>query len=350
MSKMPKEQFDKSLARLESLSKAQLHHTPQSSRVSEWAGSREQDQNEHEDGIDDGGTDYTGVRKSLANKMSKGGQLTPAEVAIYNGQDPRAYIADKVTKGESLTSAETWAIKGGMAQMGEDMDAMKSTGKAKPGPAGTPGEDDSATSVEHTNAGSKEDEIEQDAKKSLESELSKSQTVQQGIEMSPFLYEFVRGVGEALRGTEARVQKSVAAALAPIVTRTAQLEKSLHEFAQGQHEFNKSLADGVIAIGHQVSGSAELVNAQASSAARAPMSQLRSVPTQGGAPGVTAVAKSFGGQGGPDLNKAQIVDTMFEMVKSQKLQPQEVIKFESTGQMTPQVEEQVRAFYAGAGR
>lgn len=341
---MPKEEFEKSLARLESFAKSQLHNTPQSSRTKAWAGSTEQDINEHESDIDDNGTDYNGVKKSLAAKLSKGVALTSAEAAIVSGSDPRQFIADKITKGLSLTAAERWAIKGGVAQMfGKDDDEEFGKAKDMPGKAKAPGEAKDANSVPPTNVGDKEDEIEQDAKKSLDSAIAKSQTLQSGIEMSPFLYEQTRALGEALKGTEARVVKSVMSAIYPIIKRVENLEKGLNGFATDQQDFNKSLADGVIAIGHQVSGTASLTNVAASQAARAPRSQLRSVP------GVQAVNKSFG-HGAADINKSQVIEAMGEMVKSQKLNHLELIKYETTGQMSPQTQQEVMAAIQGAGR
>jgi hypothetical protein len=347
---MPKEEFEKSLARLESFAKSQLHHTPASSRTTSWAGSSEQDQNEHEDGIDDNGTDYNGVKKSLAAKMAKGGNLTAAEVAIYNGQDPRAYLADKVTKGQKLTAVEQWAIKGGMPfGMDEEEDMYAKKSSPMPSKANAPGENKDANSVPNTNAGDKEEEIEHDAKKSLEGAIAKSQTLQSGIEMSPFLYEQTRALGEALKGTEARVVKSVMAALSPIVARVATLEKSVAGFASEQQDFNKSLADGVIAIGHQVSGTAELADVAASQAARAPRSQLRSIA--GGQGGVQAVSKSFGGgAGAEDISKSQVIEAMGEMVKSQSLSHLDLIKYETTGQMSPKTQQAVMAELTGTGR
>lgn len=346
MATIPKEEFDKSLARLESLAKAQLHHTEQSSRTREWAGSKETDEDEYKDGIDDNGTDYNGVKKSLASKLAKGGSLTSAEACIVSGHDPRPAIADKVSKGQDLTPAENWAIKGGVEKMMAACGKDVSKGNEKPGAAGTPGEAKDANSVPPTNAGDNtDDEIEADAKKSLDGAVSRSAALQKGIEMSPFLYEFTRAMSEALRGTEARVAKSVAAAVAPLVQRVDALEKAQSGFQAEQMEFNKSLADGVVAIGHQVEGTAQLADVAATQAAHAPRSQLRAIPG-----GVQPVQKSFDGNTGNELTKSQITEAMCDMVKSNKLNRLDVIKFETTGQISPQVRQEVMAYVQGAGR
>src|SRR5690606_39193644 len=103
---------------------------------------------------------------------------------------------------------ESWAAKGGFAQI--------SKGNDKPTKAGTPGEADDANSVPDSHAGDKETEIEHDAKKSLDAALAKSQYASRGLEMSPILAEFASALGHALRGVEQGVAKSIANAFAPV--------------------------------------------------------------------------------------------------------------------------------------
>jgi len=181
MANINKGEFQKSLERLETMAKGQLYHTPSDSSVGEagW-GSSETDQNEWDNGIDDNGTDYNGmsyksVRASLADKVAKSQALSPAEVAIAKGANPLPLIGSKLAKGESLTKAENWAVANSFQGIAK--------GKAKPGPAGTPGEDDDAGSVVDSHAGGKDDEVEGDAKKSFN-----SPELQKGLEISPFLH------------------------------------------------------------------------------------------------------------------------------------------------------------------
>jgi hypothetical protein len=105
MSTMNRGEFQAALGRLDALSKGQLYHTPSDSNPGTWAGSGQEDQNEHEDGIDENGTDYNGVKKSLANKVAKSLALTPAEVAIASGNKAacRKSIGEKIAKGAKLT-------------------------------------------------------------------------------------------------------------------------------------------------------------------------------------------------------------------------------------------------------
>jgi hypothetical protein len=143
--------------------------------------------------------------------------------------------------------------------------------------------------------------------------------------------------------------KSIAKSLATIAARVEGIEKSFAD----QGEFNKSLADAVVGIGQHVAGGAELAGASNSLPAGAPKSQLRAV--QGTTGQLTQINKSFNGPGGLEsgelaMAKSQVVDAMYEMVKAQKLNPLELVKFESTGQLNPQVQQAVLTFAQGGGR
>lgn len=341
MSAILKSDFGKSLAQLEKMSKGQLFHTSSDSSPGNWAGANPEDVDSMGDNIDANGTDYNGVKKSLANKVSKGQKLTPAETAIVKGQNPLKLVADKISKGESLTPAEAWVVSKGMETFG----VKKSE---------APGEAKDANSVPETHAAD-DDEVEAEVAKSLDTEVSKSAELSKGIEMSPFLYEFTRAMGEALKGTEVRVQttvaKSLASAVAPILQRLETVEKSYGAYVADQGAFNQALAEAVSGIGHQISGTAQLAAAAASTPVGAPKSQLRSV--QGGQ-GVNVVNKSFG-PGGLDmsdeaLNKSQIVNIMTELVQKGNLNALEVIKYESTGEMRPEIQQRVMAAIQGVAR
>ena len=348
MSSVTKTDFHAALDRLEAMAKGgatQLHHTASDSVPGSHAGVATSDyQDEHKDGIDENGTDYSGVKKALSAKVEKSQALTPAEVAIVKGQDPRPLIAQKVSKGESLTPAELWVTKGGYAKMQKASEM--------PCEAGKPGEADDASSVPDTHAGKNEnDEIEADAKKSLDSAVSETSHLRKGLEMSPILAEFARAMGAALQGTEARTVQAINKALSPVVERISALENSLSKSVSEQGEFNKGFAETLVGIGQHVAGNSEVNASQATLPAQAPKSQLRAVP---GGQGVQAVQKSFGPGGlevGTDaLTKSQIVNTMTDMVKSGKINALEVIKFETSNQINPQTEKLVSDYLQAAGR
>lgn len=362
MSTINKNAFHAALTNLENMAKAQgatqLHHTSSDSNPGSHAGTNTNDyQDEHTDGIDDNGTDYDGVKEALGQKVEKSQALTQAEVAIIKGQDPRPFIAEKVSKGESLTAAESWVVKGGYDKMkkmgmGSDLE-MANKGADKPTSAGTPGEAKDSNSVPDSHAGeSEQDEIEHDAKKSLGGAVAQSQTLRKGLELSAFLTEFTRAMGEALQGTEARtaqrVSKSVSAAITPIVERVAKLEQDVAKSFANQEEFNKGLGQTVVGIGQQIVGRSEVEAANAHAPVGAPKSQLRAAPQ-----GVQAVEKSFGPGGLPNgsqaLAKSQAIDAMSELVQKGQLDSLEVCKFEMTGEISPQVQQLVMAHISGQG-
>lgn len=334
MSKIKNDEFQKSLDRLQSLAKgSQLYHTESDSDPGSWPGGTQEDLKETSDGdihIDDNGTDYQGVRKSLAEKVRKSLALTPAEVAIAEGKNPMPLIGQKVSKGLNLTAAEQWAVKSGFK-------GMIAKGNEKPTESSdTPGEGDDANSVPPTNAGDNtNDEIEPDAKKSFNSAVKGSLELQKGIEASPFLYEFVRAVGEALSGSETRTQKSVMAAVEKYGHKLATIEKALSD----QQAFNKSLAATVVGIGELVSGGQNALAAAASAPAGGPRSQTRS--------GIAVINKSLDGDGLDALNKAQVSDVMTNLVKSGELGPLDVIRFESTGELPPSARQKVVSYLNG---
>lgn len=367
MSTMNRDEFHAALGRLDALSKGQLFHTSSDSNPGTWAGTGQEDQNEHEDGIDENGTDYNGVKKSLAAKVAKSKALTPAEVAIASGDKAgaRKSIADKITKGTKLTQAEKWALnKGFPFGKDDDKDDAEKSGVSKgndtPTKAGKPGETELPTKVPDSHAGDADEPIEGDAKKSLGGAINGTEHLKKGIEMSPILAEFARAMGAALEGTEARtalrISKAIGEAVAPLMARVETLEKGLNGFGQNQDAFNKSFAEAMVGIGQQLAGGAEVAGVAGGAPAGGPKSHLRAIPggQQNGAPGVQVVQKSFTGPGGLDVGgeafaKSQISDAMIELVKGGQLNQLEVIKFETSGEMNPAVRNMVIGRLQAAG-
>lgn len=358
---MEKAQFHNALNRLETMAKGgatQLHHTSSDSNPGSWPGGAQSDQNEHEDGIDDNGTDYNGVRKSLALKIENSEALTPAEVAISKGlvEDAGGFIQHKINSKETLTPVENWFFRGGwneVAEIAKGVEGANKNSSPKPSPAGAPGEDDDAASVGSTHGGEKESSVEGDAKKSFAEEVANSETLQQGFELSPFLYEFTRAHAEGLDGIEARISKNIYDMIAPLYEHIEYLETELGKSIKDQGEFNKAFGETIVGIGQHVAGNADVQQQQAQMPAGPPKSQLRAIPgglqeQQSIPQGIQPVAKSFD-LGGLDvgenaLNKTQIVNAMVELVKAGKLNALDVSKFEMTGEIAPQVENMVKSF------
>lgn len=357
-SNIGKSDFQAALNRLEAMAKGQgqtqLFATPSDSNPGTWAGSSQTDVDEHTDGIDENGTDYTGVKKALAAKVAKSKALTPAEVAIVKGEDPRPIIGQKISKGKKLTAAERWVLKGGAKffkkndeeeEEGEEEEPKAEKGKkiakasTKPEEAPASGTQDDAGKVPGSNAGANiDDEIETDAKKSLGKSIGETQSLRKGIEMSPILYEFARAMGEALEGVEARTAQRISKAIEALTTKITTVEKSMVE----QGEFNKGFAETLVGIGQHVAGSTAQAAQAATEPAGAPKSHLRALPG-----GVQPIQKSFG-PGGLDINegalaKSQVVDVMTDLVQKGKLSSLDVVKYETTGQISPQVQQMVLA-------
>jgi len=336
MSNLKKNSFQKSLERLQgmALEKSQLHHTASDSNPGAWAGGTQEDLDESSGGkdvnIDDAGTDYNGVRKSLAAKVEKSQALTPAEVLIAKGQNPQGLIKGKIDNAISLTPAEKWAYKSQFTGI------SKASTKPVEG-APMSGEDDSASSAPKTNAGANtDDEIEPDAKKSFDSVVDSSIEIQKGLEISPFLYELTRAFGSSASSLEDAV-KSLGSLVKSLSYELAEVKKSVAANNAHQDEFNKSLATAVVGIGEAVSATADATAAQAHMPVSAPKSQMRQGDVQ-------VLAKSQDASE-PELSKSQVSDIMFDLVKSGELNHMEVLKFETSGQIDPKVKRQVISRY-----
>jgi len=125
---------------------------------------------------------------------------------------------------------------------------------------------------------------------------------------------------------------------------TSRVLGALTEFASNQGEFNKSLADAIVNIGHGIQGTIQQQEQIAQAPAGAPKSQMRVAPAPG-RPNLQVLSKS---QGEQQLTKAQVLDRMGDLVEKGKLNSLDVIKFEMTGQMGPAVEDLVmKSFQAG---
>ncbi|MCF6205365.1 MAG: hypothetical protein L3J47_00530 [Sulfurovum sp.] len=340
MSNLKSGEFLKSLNSLQSFAKgSQLFHTGADSDPKAWPGGAQRPLDElgSDIGINDNGTDYDGVRQSLAGKIKKSQALTPAEVAIAEGSNPLPAIQAKISKGMQLTPAEDWAIKGGFdAASGKYLSKASTVPIDKPGPSG---EEDDAKSVPASNAGGEEEDVEPDAKKSLDQAIGRSLELQKGFDTAPVLYEFANAIGHALNGSEDRVVKSLSDALSSLTARIGDIEKSQQAAAAAQDTFNKSLAGAVVGIGESVSVSADESARQARMPVGPPMSQL------GAAPSPMAKSQPIGG--GMQFSKAAVSEALFELAKSGHVKALEVSKHEVTGNISPESMQKVETFLSG---
>jgi hypothetical protein len=309
---IPGSDFFKSLGRLEALagkgksedmSKAQLFHTPSDSEPASWPGGEKTELGDKwSDSIGEDGTDYHPARKAIAEKALKGIALAPEEIAILKG-DIEAFMEDKKEdKKDKKDEKEEKA----MPPMGGKM----------------------AFKAQKEDEDSKEDE-EEDKKemgKSFSSVASKSESIQKGIELSEFLTDVVKSFGAGLEGMEARTTNVVEQATNSMLS---QLGSYLSSKFEEQAQFNKSMADAIVNIGHGVAGNIAQLDQVAQAPASAPKSQFR------------AIEKSFAGPQGDNFDKSQKLDAMVDLVEKGRLSSIEVCKFESTGQLSPNVDSMI---------
>ena len=150
-------------------------------------------------------------------------------------------------------------------------------------------------------------------------EASANETVANGMEVSDFLAEFVDVVNKSLSNMESRIVRQVLAAV----------ESS----SDNQANFGKSLAGALHTLGEGLVAQTQRVD------------QLETTPARG--PKSHEMHKSLDGAGGKELSKSQIAYAMVEMVEQKKLDPREVISFESNGTISENTLNKVRAHRAG---
>ncbi len=253
-----------------------------------WAGSTwtEVPKNGASDSIEDNGTDL----KSAA-KMRKS-------------------ILEKIAKGHPVTAAEFDIVKGAMFPPEDKDDVQKAKAKKAgellppPAGAGAPGEDEEEKEKMMGMMG-----------KSMADHARTDPRVTAGFEVSDFLVGVVNVLNKSLQSTEARVSARVT------------------EQAERQEQFNKSLAEAVNNLAQVLGLTAQRVSQVESEPARAPRSIQKSDPSPKGAEG--------------SLTKSHVLNVMCDLVKSNNLDPKEVVLFETTGQIRPEVASKVGAALKG---
>jgi len=318
---IPGSDFFKSLGRLEALahggkteeqpsgdmSKAQLFHTPSNSEQTSWPGGQKSEiGNKWDDSIGADGTDYHPARKSIAEKALKGLPLSPEEIAILKS-DIELSMKDKDDDDDKKEKDKD----DDKERFGGSKMAFKAHDAEKPA-----GEETDKATPEPIPMG-----------KSFEDAMSGSDTLQKGIELSGFLADFAKAFGAGLQNLDARTAGMIEQSTNAVLQ---QLGGYLDERFAEQAAFNKSLAEAVVNIGHGVAGNIEQTNQMAQAPAGPPKSHLRAVQP---------VQKSFAGdQQGNQMSKSQKLDVMVDLVEKGQLNSLEVCKYESTGQLRPEVD------------
>ena len=264
----------------------QVHHTPSNSDPKSWAGSVARDCPEDgaTDAIEENGMDYKG-----------GAQMVKS-------------ILVKLAKGLPLTAEESAVYsaiaKGDLKMMHEDEDDKKDEAKK---------------------AMDKEDD-DKEMGKSLSDHAQAHEEVQKGLELSAFLKGWTDVQEKALVSTEGRI--------------LSQVQKSLQGLADTQESFNGELAKSIASLAEVLALQSQRIEQIEATPARGPKSQVAAVEKSFGAGGVAP-------EGGESLSKSQVLDTMVDMVQKGKISATDVVKFESTSQLTPAMEKAVHAHRSG---
>ncbi len=256
-----------------------------------WAGSSWSavPNNGASDSIEDNGTDLKSaakMRKSILDKIAKGQPVTAAEYNIVKGAMFPDEDKDDVSKAKAKKAGE-----------------LLPPGAGAPPGAGGPGSDD------------EEKEKMAMMGKSLRDHATTDPRVTAGFEVSEFLVGVVDVLNKSLQGTEARVSARVS------------------EQAAKQEAFNKSLAEAVNNLAQVLGLTSQRISQVEDTPARPARSIAKSDPSPKGAAG--------------ELTKSRVLDVMCDLVKSNSLDPKEVVLFETTGQIRPEIAAKVGAALKG---
>ena len=165
------------------------------------------------------------------------------------------------------------------------------------------------------------DDDKDEVKKSLVDLAKEDDEVRKGLEVSDFLSGWAEGVSKSLDGTESRIQKSIA------------------KNEARQEAFNEGLVKALSDLGNAVAATAQRVEQVESQPASAPKSIMGQQ--------VQVIEKSLAGgePAGESLNKSQIDTAMEALVKSGDMDPFEVLRYDTSGDMKPEVRDAVAGFY-----
>ncbi len=271
----------------------QVFHTSSNSDPASWAGSAGKDvtANGATDGISSNGTDYDGrgVMKSIMAKVAKGLALSGVEKAIL-----KAFSEDDKAMDKAF---------GAVADADDDKD-----------------DKDKENPFKAKKAMDKEDDKDEVAK-SLSDLAKGNPTLEAGFEMTDFLKEMVDTISKSQSNLEARIARHVDARIGSLVT------------------MNKSLGDALAGVGDATVYTANKISQFENGPARGVKSVVQAAePVSKGGFG--------GGQTGLEgLSKSQIADCLANLMmsKSYNVTAQDVLKFESTGNLTPALRDAVVA-------
>ncbi len=282
----------------------QLFHTASNSDPGGWAGSSWRGEG-WEDMVEANGTDLGAVRK-LGKSIASG-------------------IAAKLSKGEALTGRETnFVIKGGMNFLKDDDKKDEKAEKAFP-----PKKDDD---VEKGHADADEDKKQIESmvkpgamKKSMMDHAQENPEVAKGFEVAEFLAGWAQVMHKSQQSSEARIIASV----------TDRVLTALARSDAEQGAVSKSMAGALASLGEALAATAQRLDQVEAGAARAPKSQT-SIQKSGVVP-----SPAEGGNGLEGMTKSMVAERLLDMVKKSECTPQDVLKFDASGYLSPELARKV---------
>lgn len=279
----------------------QIFHTASNSDPGGWAGSSWRGEG-WEDSINANGTDLDSVKK-LGKSIASG-------------------IMTKLSKGQELTARELGFVsKGGLNFLKDGKDEDKAD-KAFP-----PKKEDDVEKA-HADAAEDKEQIKDmvkpgaikksDVSKSFTDHAAEHEVLSKGFEVSEFLAGFAQVMHKSLTSMEARITDRVLTAVARSAEETGSVQKSM--------------AEAVAALGEVLAAQAQRIDQVETGPARAAKS--------------ATMAKSGGyrdsaAEGGEDMNKSQITEKLVELVQKGQATAQDVLKFDATGEITPELRRKV---------
>ncbi len=302
----------KGLARLEQLAKGQLtgklpgNNEPKG----RWANGEEPDEVTDEDSdvsADSDGDERSGKRSDTDYRPKS----APVRKAIPDKDDQAG--GDESDGDDDDDEAS------------EDDDAEDDDSSGDGGPEPFVDAQDDAADKDDASDDKPEKAPAKDVGKSLGQRVRASRHIRSGIEVSPFLRDLVRSLSKSQRGLERRILRQLGAAI----------EKSISR----QRSFNRALAEVVSGLGAVALEQGELLKALGARPARGIKSQTHAV---------RPIEKSFGSGDGdtvtlgdgttlPQLDRAVVMQRLLAGVEKGLIGSTEVVKFETTGIISPQL-------------
>lgn len=272
-------------------SATQIFHTASNSDPGSWAGSTARDvpENGATDSVEENGTDYNNqgqMVKSIWDKVQKGIPLTAHEASVLKGFMPFEKKDDKDS----------------------DKDDAKKAASTKKGDL----------SIEH--------EDDDDMDKAITDKVESDEEVEKGFEVTDFLKSWSAAMTKSIDSRFDRLERGL---------------MSVSTQVSSTSDVQKSLGNALSNVGATVVDTYARIAELEGGAARAPKAATSVQPIQkGGFSGSEdIISKAISGDRGA---QSIVADTLCELVQKGVATANDVVLYESTGQLTPSMANKVR--------